>query len=134
MHREDLEKLRGLRAEIESLRHIRPKPRTVSIFYKDYRTGIGIPKTDVGMDSGEEERAELAKKILRKERQLARKVSEIEDWLESVPDPEMRTILRYYYEEGLSQREIGEKLGYERSTITHRLHVFWMIGENHEKE
>jgi len=125
LDRRDLEKLRGLRVEIESLQHIRPKSQTVSIFYKDYRTGIGIPKTDVGLDSGEEERRELDKKIMRKERQLSRQVSEIEDWLDSVPDPEMRTILRYYYAEGMSQREIGEKLGYDRSTITKRIHMFW---------
>lgn len=127
MDRRDLEKLRGLRAEIESLQHIRPKSRTVSIFYKDYRTGVGIPKTDVGLDSGEEERRELAKKILRKERQLSRRVSEIEDWLDSVPDPEMRAILRYYYADGMSQQEIGEKLGYDQSVISRRLAAFWML-------
>lgn len=125
MDRRDLEKLRGLRAEIESLQHIRPKSRTVSIFYKDYRTGKGIQKTDVGLDSGEEERRELVKKIMRKERQLSRQVSAIEDWLDGIEDPEMRTILRYYYADGMSQREIGEKLGYDRSTITRRIHMFW---------
>lgn len=54
-------------------------------------------------------------------------VAEMEAWIEEVPDPEMRTILRLYYRDGLSQREIAKELGYEDSTISHKLKRFWMV-------
>lgn len=123
--REDLESLRQLRNEIETLRRIRPKPQPVVIFYKDYRTGKGIPKSDIGIDEGENERRELARVIRRKEQRLLQKVRRLEAYLDRVQDPTMRSVLRMYYSDGMSQEEIGEKLGYSRQTITHLLTLWW---------
>ena len=121
----DLEQLRGLIAEIETLARTEPQGRAVLIFYKDYRSGKGIPKTDVGIDDGEDEAKELAAKIRKKRRELVRQVSKIEDWLETVEDAETRAILREYYLDGKSQEEIGKALGYSRSAIQYKLDNPW---------
>lgn len=130
MKRKDLEQLRALKKEIESLECdlLKPKPTLVSIFYKDYSTGKGVPKSDVGFDEGEEEASRLLRILKRKHKELEEKAADIEDWIEHVEDSEMRTIIRYYYRDGLSQKEIAEKLGYERSTVAHKLKDFWRYG------
>ena len=65
--------------------------------------------------------------MAKKQREQMALVAEMEAWIEEVPDPEMRTILRLYYRDGLSQREIAKELGYEDSTISHKLKRFWMV-------
>lgn len=123
--KEHLEALRALKREIESLEATEPRPRLVQISYKDYRTGKGIPKTDVGIDDGSDEAQELQRKIESKRRALVRAVSALEDWLDAVEDPEDRAILRWYYVEGLTQEEIGLRMGYSRSAIQYKVQEFW---------
>lgn len=123
--RKDLEQLRALKKEIESLEAVEPKPREVVIFYKDYSTGKGIPKSDVGIDDGEDEASELLEKIERKRRELLRKISSLEDWLDAVEDPEDRAILRWYFVDGLTQEEIGHRMNYSRSLIQFRISEFF---------
>lgn len=125
--RTDLEHLRGLKVEIRSLEAIKPKPKVVPIFYKDYKTGKGVPKVDAGMDDGRNEAEDLATKILRKVTERERLILAMEDWIEAVPDPVERAILRLYYVEGLSQQEIGERVGYSQSGVSRILRNFWII-------
>lgn len=127
--KEDLQHLRGLKVEIESLRAIKPKPQMVSIFYKDYRTGKGIPKTDVGLDDGREELQDLATKIARKIREREKLIEAMEDWIEDIADPVERAILRFYYVEGLSQQEIGDRTGYSQPSVSRVLARFWVQAE-----
>ena len=132
--RKDLEHLRGLKVEIESLRAIRPKPSMVSIFYKDYRTGKGIPKTDVGLDDGREELQDLATKIADKISEREGLISSMEDWIEQIDNPVDRAIIRYYYVEGLSQQEIGNRTGYAQSSISRILSALWESVEGESDE
>lgn len=126
--REDMEGLRGMLGEMDSLsvELMAPTPKMQVIFYKDYRTGKGIPKTDIGSDGGSEEEARLLKEIRKLRKERAKRILRMEKFLERVPDPEMRTILRMYYRDGKSQREIGERLGYDRSMISRKISAFWM--------
>ena len=125
MTREELERLRGLHAEIRQLKAMRPRNREVVIFYKDYRTGKGIPKTDVGMDDGSNEAEELRKAIEKTERKAMKQATEAEIWLDEVKDPTMRVILRGYYVEGKTQGEIADELGYSREWVKKKIHFFW---------
>lgn len=134
--KEDLQHLRGLKVEIESLRAIKPRPQVVPIFYKDYKTGRGIPKTDVGLDDGEQSALDLATKIARKIREREALISAMEDWIERIDNPVDRSIIRYYYVEGLSQQEIGDRTGYAQSSISRILSALWesVEGENDEAD
>ena len=126
--KEDMENLRGMLGEMDSLsvELMAPTPKMQVIFYKDYRTGKGIPKTDIGSDGGDEEEARLLEEIRKLRKERAKRILRMERFLERVSDPEMRTILRLYYRDGLSQKEIGERLGYDRSVISRKISTFWM--------
>ena len=49
----------------------------------------------------------------------------LENWLDSVQDPELRDILRLQYINGLTQEEIADEFGYSVITIKRRLRKFW---------
>lgn len=127
MKRRDLEQLRALRKEIESLEYSlrEPRPSLVTISYKDYATGKGVPKSDVGYDDGEEEQNRLTRILKKKRKELEEKVAEILEWIDAIEDPEMRAIIWYYYSEGLSQEEVAERMFYDRRTIGRKLKNFW---------
>ena len=138
MRREDFEKVRGLRKELEDLerRKKHPAPKLQTIFYKDYRTGKGVPKTDVGYDDGAEELGKLIRQIAKVRAQTMRRILDAEKALEAVEDPEMRTILRRYYFDGATQHEIAQELAYSRGRIAQRLNAFWATQkeEPHEED
>lgn len=127
MKRRDLEQLRALRKEIESLEYSlrEPRPSLVTISYKDYATGKGVPKSDVGYDDGEEEQNRLTRILKKKRKELEEKVAEILEWIDAIEDPEMRAIIWYYYSEGLSQEDVAERMFYDRRTIGRKLKNFW---------
>lgn len=127
MRRKEFEQLRGLIFEIESLaeKYLTPDERIEVIFYNDYRTGKAKPKVDVGSDFGAaaKERIEARLKVAR-ERRLEM-IEEMEEFLDSVDDATMRTILRYYYRDGMTQDAIGEMIGYSREGIRWKIDNFW---------
>ncbi|MEG2521269.1 MAG: sigma factor-like helix-turn-helix DNA-binding protein [Anaerovoracaceae bacterium] len=127
MTREDLESIRSLRNELVSLQqeYINPKRTEVNIFYKDYKNGHPVPKVDSGIDCGEAEQKRLAKLIAQKTKVLQSRILKTEQWIDSIDDPEMRGIIRMYYEQGLTQEEIGNLLNIDRSVISRRLKSFF---------
>lgn len=50
----------------------------------------------------------------------------MEEWLETVPDSEIRTILRLKYRDGMKDRQIGEELGYSRQAIAMKIKRFFV--------
>lgn len=132
--KKDLEQLRGLNFEIKQLSNMRPKSKEVVIFYKDYRTGKGIPKTDIGFDDGSNEANELRDLLSKKTRKLIRKAAEVEKWLDTITDPLDRVIVRAYYIEGKTQQEIGDAVGYSRERIAKKLKIFWLKHEQDQKD
>lgn len=126
MTRKDLEQLRALKFEIRSIEiaMMRPKSKEQVSFYKDYRTGKGIPKSLTGYDGGREESEKLEAELKRKKKQHLKRVAEIEAWIDGIDDPEMRGIIRLYYCEGRSQKDIGEELGYDQSAISYKIKRF----------
>ena len=123
--KEDLQHLRGLKVEIESLRAITPRPQVVPIFYMDYKTGKGVPKTDVGLDDGQQSALDLATKIAKKIREREKLIEAMEDWIEDIDNPVERAIIRFYYVEGLTQQEIGDRTGYSQPSVSRVLSSFW---------
>ena len=128
MTRNDLEKLRSLKFEIAQLEEELKKPQEPSeviIAYKDYRNSAkGIPKVDRGLDDGTEVKKKLVDSLQKKLNERIRLANAMESWIDEIKDPEMRVILRMYYGRGCNQKEIAQKLGYERSTIAKKLKRF----------
>lgn len=52
-------------------------------------------------------------------------IEEVERFIEGIDDPEMRNILTMRYELGMTQEQIADQYGYERSTISKKISDFW---------
>ena len=123
MKREDLEKIRGLKKELEDLqRRLEQAPATLQvIFYKDYRTGKGIPKSLAGYDDGEQERRAILRSLRKAQRDGLRLLQEAEAQIEEIEDPETRLIFRRHFIDGASQGEIADELGYSQAAVSKRI-------------
>lgn len=124
-------RLKKLRALISETAHLQaqyddlicfPKHQVVDTA-KDYRTGF--PRTILLSGCGDAAYIELRQKLYDKQRQIQQEIAFLEDWLDSIPDPEMRDILRLQYVNGLTQEEIAAELGYARETVSRKLSAFW---------
>lgn len=128
MDKAEMQQLKKLRAERDSLQdrikknQFNPK-HEVADTVKDYRTGQG--KTVVIHGYGNEEWKKLQMKYKQKVGDITRRILLMEIFLDNVKDAEMRQILRYRYEDGLSQEQVGEKMGYSRQAIQKREERFW---------
>ena len=130
MTRKELEKLRGLHFEIKHLEEKADSPEQTFVvdYYKDYRfSPKGIVKPLEGYDDGQAEAEKLEKRILSLKRKRIRQLNEMEDFIDSVEDPTMRTILRMYYRDGMKYKQIGEALGYSKDGVKSRIDRFWKI-------
>lgn len=124
-------RLKKLRSLIKEAEHLQSEyddmlcfPRTfVQDSVKDYSTGY--PRNIVIQGYGSSDFAALRQKLYDKLCRIQQERQELEDWLDSVGDPEMRDILRLQYINGLTQEEIAMELGYARETISRKLKVFW---------
>lgn len=133
MKREEMEQLKRIPDEIKSIEQTLKNPRMeyVNVYYKDYRTGKGIPKSRSEYDYDHQEWNRLKKKLRRKIKTLASLVIRAEAFIDSIEDSEIRTMLRLYYINGETQEEIGRKMHYDRSTISKKIEKFWDEQSNH---
>lgn len=133
MTKKEMEQLKRIPDEIKSIEQSLKNPRMeyVNVYYKDYRTGKGIPKSRTEYDYDHQEWNKLKKKLRRKIKTLGRLVIRAEEFISGIEDSEMRTILRRYYINGDTQDDIGKELHYDRSTISKKIERFWEEQSNH---
>ena len=128
MNKGELKQLKKLIAEKNDLekriaqQKFEPKEE-VADTVKDYRTGFG--KTVVIRGYGNEEWQKLRDKWFAKLLIISDRIRRMEDYLDSVEDAELRQILRLRYEDGLSQEEVGQIMGYSRQAIQKKEERFW---------
>lgn len=128
MTKQELQQLKKLRAERNNLKErieknkFNPK-NEVADTVKDYRTGVG--KTIVIHGYGNEDWQRLQMKYKQKVGDLTARILLMEIFLDKVEDPEMRQILRYRYEDGMTHEEVGAKMGYSRQAIQKKEERFW---------
>ena len=127
MIRKDLEDCIALRHEIQAIKESMENPKStyVSIFYKDYRTGKGIPKSMTGLDNGEEQLRILTEALIDRRKKLIRKLASAEKFINGLDDTEIRAIFRMYYINGTSQAEIGRIMNYSQAAISTKINAFW---------
>ena len=126
MKREDLEKLRLLKQELDTLitEYVSmPKTEEVGDTYGDYRSGHKVIRVVRGTSTLKSDK--LRAKIMKKQIELEERVAELEDYLDSVESPALRDVLRLYYARGLTQEEIGRRKNYSRQAITKWINDFW---------
>lgn len=75
----------------------------------------------------------IEKKILTKISELISTVNEIEDFISSVDDIEIRVLLRKKYIKGQTWTEIGNEVHADRTTIYKKIKKFLKENEKHEK-
>ena len=128
MTRKEMEECRYLPQEIKSIKSAMKSPRVtdVVVFYKDYRTGRPIPKAKQETDSGEDDLRILKGNLKACNRRLAKQLKKAEEFIETIDNPEMRTILRMYYIAGMTQEQIGEELHCGQSRISQMINSFWL--------
>ncbi len=128
MKKSRLKKLRALIREAEHLQSeyndalCFPKEQVVDS-YKDYSTGFPHTKSISGY--GDSAYVDVRQRLYEKQRQIQDEIAFLENWLDSIDDPEMRDILRLQYVNGLTQEEIAAELGYARETVSRKLKAFW---------
>ena len=123
MDKERLKKLRSLIKEAEHLETRWFPKEPVADSAKDYRTGY--PRNITMAGYGDSEWAKLRQRLYEKLGRIQAERMMLENWLDSVQDPELRDILRLQYINGLTQEEVAQELGYARETISRKLKVFW---------
>lgn len=126
MTRGELEGLRGLKNEIRLLeRELRNLPEikdSVRGSMKEYpyiQRVIPIQGVDTQRGSA------IRQRLTHKQRLLQDMVCEMEEWLDNVKEPDMRSILRLKYRNGLTYYQIGKELGYSEKTVRRRIQKFW---------
>lgn len=132
MTKDELKKLRKLKRERDDLerrvkdRRLNPHEE-VADTVKDYRTGT--PRTIVIRGYGDTEWQKVRDRYLQKVGKINQQILQMEDFLESVSDPEMRYILRLRYEDGLTHEEIAQTMdGATGSAVQKREERFWNGG------
>ena len=132
MTRTEMEQLRSIPEEIKAIEQTLKNPRIewVNVYYKDYRTGKGIPKSRTERDYDHQEWRKLKHKLQRKIEKLKSLIVEAEFFLTEIDDSEMRTILRSYYINGKTQDGIAKALHCDRSTISRKIDRFWEEQKN----
>ena len=132
MTRAEMEQLKIIPTEIKAIKEslANPSYQYVNLYYKDYRTGKGIPKSSSEYDYDHQEWERLKKKLREKLAKLARLRTRAEKFIEAIEEPETRTILRLYYINGYTQDAIGKELKYDDSSISKKIDAFWKNSNN----
>lgn len=120
---EQIKQLKALRREAEGLKYSidHAKPEIVTDYYKDYRTGKGIPKSLIGVDFDWKDISSRERRLKRKLDEISKLIEAIEREIDTVGDPDTRTILRMYYIEERSQEEVADVMHCDRTTVSKRL-------------
>ncbi len=126
MDKDKLSQIKSLKIEIKAIQDdLRNLPMT-----KDSVTGSMvehpyIKRTMVITGLDEDKGKKLRRRLEKRLDELQDTLFEMEDFLDTVPDAEMRSILRLKYRNGLKDREIADELGYSRAGVSWKVKRFF---------
>ena len=124
--------MQDLRVHFENIKYLKAEIKAIEDMLKN------LPKTQDSVKGSDEEypycerriklegndeikALKLSKKYKRRLEDLQDELSVCEDLLNKIEDAETRVILRLYYVNSLSQKEIGAELGYTQSNVAKKL-------------
>ena len=124
MTRERLEGYRSCKEEIRELQyklaHLGDGDSLIgNDVIMDYQTGYPRPQSVVGYDYKlERRRKERWEKLIEK---LQSEVTEVEQWVEDIPDSLTRWIFQMYYIDGVKQSKIAKKVHLSQAEISKKI-------------
>lgn len=122
----ELEKLKSLKLEVkqleEELRNLPFVPATVK---GSMNTFPYIERTFKVLGVDEKKGRQVRERLDSKLNEIQNQILVMEAYLDTVDDPEMRTILRLKYRNGLTNQRIADELGYSKSAITMKFSRFF---------
>ena len=124
MTKEQLDSYGSKKAEIKELEaKLRELPGSESLIgnsvVMDYRKGYPQPQSVVGYDYDlERRRRENWEKRLNS---LKAEVTEVEEWIEMIPDSLTRRIFRMYYCDDMKQNKIAKKVNMSQQAVSSKL-------------
>lgn len=91
--------------------------------YRECHIVVGAPSM---ADTQEREKKvrQLMAKLGERKKEYEQMKMDIDIAIENIEDMEMRQIFQYKYIDEMSNQEIGEELGYDRTTITKKINRF----------
>ena len=118
----DLEEYRILKLEIKELMEELQEILNCTIGSPSI-SGIPIPKvtTTSTVEKTAQKRLKLQTILSKKLDKRLKKQIEIEDFLETVEDTDVRLIIRYRFIQGLDWQVVGKKMHFERTTPYYKL-------------
>lgn len=130
MDREQLERYRSQKEEIRELQykleHLGEGDSLIgnsTIF--DYSSGFPKPQAVVGYDYAKEQA--LRKRYTTRLAKLIHDCEETEQWVETIPDSQMRRIFRMRFLEGMILEQIGKKMHVDKSTVSRKIENFLKV-------
>lgn len=131
MDKRQLSRLRKLKKEAEVIKQeirdleFKPAEKTMDTA-KDYSTGYPVVITIEGFGSEEyvKTRNRLYEQLRRKLIAIEKERDALERYIDSIEDPELRTIVRLRYIEGKTLEKIAESMEYSERTIRRKLFNF----------
>lgn len=131
MDKRQLSRLRKLKKEAEVIKQeirdleFKPAEKTMDTA-KDYSTGYPVVITIEGFGSEEyvKARNRLYEQLRRKLIAIEKERDVLERYIDSIEDPELRTIVRLRYIEGKTLEKIAESMEYSERTIRRKLFNF----------
>ncbi len=128
MKREEIEAYKSKKEEIQELRykleHVADNDAGVGVsVINDYRSGFPHPQAVVGCDYSliRRRKENYSNRIAK----LTTECTAVEEFIEAIEDSVIRRILRMYYIDGLTQKEIGRRMHMERSNVSVRINKFF---------
>ena len=124
-------RLKRLRALIKEAEHLQEELKAapyitgdiVTDSVKDYRTGYPRRLSITGYER--HPNYSLKTKIERRLLLIKKEVSQMDEWLKTIEDPQIRDILIMQYRNGRTQEQIADELGYTRGGLAAKLKRFW---------
>lgn len=133
MTKKELKQYRKLQIELLDLQGrinaIENNPSKTTVYDKVRGSSKYFPFTarsftieGIGEDEEEhKKKLELKQALAQKRKHLLDLTKMIEDYIDSIPDSETRTIFRMHYFDGLSQKYIADKLMMAQSKVSERI-------------
>lgn len=124
--------MQDLRVHFENIKYLKAEIKAIEDMLKNLPKAQDLVKGSdeeypycerrIRLEGSDEIKAsKLSKKYKRRLEDLQDELSICEDLLNKIEDAETRVILRLYYVNSLSQKEIGAELGYTQSNVAKKL-------------
>lgn len=92
----------------------------------DYKTGYPRPQSVVGHDHKREERLRALYET--RIEKLQKECTEVEEWIEAIPDSLTRRIFRKYYMDRMGQNKIAKQVHLAQSKVSEKISKYLQSG------